>query len=299
MTTILSEADKHCFSQSQDEELLARSRLGDIDYSLFRTLHSGTKAQQRRAVETLFSRHYGLIRLVLRKSTRICRRLLGEDSALEMDDIVQEASLVLLTAIRRFDMYRKTRFSTYAMSCLRHIMWIVRSKSRTIRWPDYIYQKKHRSRPRVLPRVVPIQTRSYSSCAPLLMRMDGRGSLRELGANAELVPGLRISAGIASSALTNRRFAWFVDYSAGSPLHQVESNQLVRMVQRALATLTPKQEEVLRRRFGIDRDEQTLEEVSQDQNFLVTRERIRQIEAKALRKLRHPANVRHLTAWQP
>ena len=74
------------------------------------------------------------------------------------------------------------------------------------------------------------------------------------------------------------------------------ANSLGDQTKRALATLTPREEKVLRMRFGIgERSDHTLEEVGQ--NFDVTRERIRQIEAKALRKLRHPSRSKKLRAF--
>jgi RNA polymerase primary sigma factor len=86
------------------------------------------------------------------------------------------------------------------------------------------------------------------------------------------------------------------DKSTHSPSESVISNSLGDQTQKALATLTPREEKVLRMRFGIgEGSDHTLEEVGQ--NFDVTRERIRQIEAKALRKLRHPSRSKKLKAF--
>ena len=86
------------------------------------------------------------------------------------------------------------------------------------------------------------------------------------------------------------------DKSAGSPNDSLLSQDLTSQVERALATLSPKEKEILRLRFGIGEEgEHTLEEVGK--RFAVTRERIRQIEAKALRKLRHPLRGRNLRAF--
>jgi RNA polymerase primary sigma factor len=86
------------------------------------------------------------------------------------------------------------------------------------------------------------------------------------------------------------------DKSAGSPNDSLLSQDLATQVERALATLSPKEKEILRLRFGLgDEGEHTLEEVGR--RFQVTRERIRQIEAKALRKLRHPLRGRNLRAF--
>jgi len=86
------------------------------------------------------------------------------------------------------------------------------------------------------------------------------------------------------------------DRSNHSPSESVMSSSLESQVLKALATLTPREEKVLRMRFGIDeKSDHTLEEVGQD--FSVTRERIRQIEAKALRKLRHPSRSKKLRAF--
>jgi len=86
------------------------------------------------------------------------------------------------------------------------------------------------------------------------------------------------------------------DKSAGSPNDTLLSQDLSTQVERALAMLSPKEKEILRLRFGIGEEgEHTLEEVGK--RFAVTRERIRQIEAKALRKLRHPLRGRNLKAF--
>ena len=86
------------------------------------------------------------------------------------------------------------------------------------------------------------------------------------------------------------------DKSQMSPSDTVTAGALSDQTKKALATLTPREEKVLRMRFGIgERSDHTLEEVGQ--NFDVTRERIRQIEAKALRKLRHPSRSKKLRAF--
>ena len=86
------------------------------------------------------------------------------------------------------------------------------------------------------------------------------------------------------------------DKTQSSPSDKVVSGSLEEQTFKALATLTPREEKVLRMRFGIgERSDHTLEEVGQ--NFDVTRERIRQIEAKALRKLRHPSRSKKLKAF--
>ena len=86
------------------------------------------------------------------------------------------------------------------------------------------------------------------------------------------------------------------DKRAVSPLEAVIRSNLMDQTSQVLGTLTPREEKVLRMRFGIgEKSDHTLEEVGQD--FLVTRERIRQIEAKALRKLRHPSRARRLKSF--
>jgi RNA polymerase primary sigma factor len=83
---------------------------------------------------------------------------------------------------------------------------------------------------------------------------------------------------------------------ASNPADQTVCNELSDQVRAALSTLTPREEKILRMRFGVgEKSDHTLEEVGQD--FNVTRERIRQIEAKALRKLRHPSRAKSLSAF--
>ena len=91
-------------------------------------------------------------------------------------------------------------------------------------------------------------------------------------------------------------WAFIEDKSAVSPSEAVANLSLQEQTRKVLATLTPREEKVLRMRFGIgEKSDHTLEEVGQD--FDVTRERIRQIEAKALRKLRHPSRSKRLRAF--
>ena len=120
-----------------------------------------------------------------------------------------------------------------------------------------------------------------------------------MGGNIPVDTGYNSAARVRKHDLTNEDSSlgdFIEDRGATNPSHAVISMNLSEQTRKVLATLTPREEKVLRMRFGIgEKSDHTLEEVGQD--FEVTRERIRQIEAKALRKLRHPSRAKKLQAF--
>ncbi|MCK6547398.1 sigma-70 family RNA polymerase sigma factor [Myxococcota bacterium] len=209
---------------------------------------------------------------------------------LDFLDLVQEGNIGLMAAIDRYDWRRGFKFSTYASWWIRQAMnRAIFDQARTIRIPVHMIEKMQ-------------QLRSAANRMSLVLGREVTVDelSRETGFEA---PEIEEMQRMFSSPLSldapmgdeeDTKLADMVaDQRAESPSELVAQNELAFEVKRTLATLSPKEEEVLRRRFGIARDrDETLEEISQD--FGVTRERVRQIEARALATLRRPSRSRTL-----
>ena len=203
-----------------------------------------------------------------------------------LDDLAQEGNVGLLKAVDRYDWRRGFRFSTYATWWIRQqVSRYVADKARTIRLPVYIHEKVQRAE-RIARRF-----ETETGRAPTLdelaerMRMPCHKLAALLGIPPEpaRIDELPVDELISIDA---RDALWLPD-----PADAIEALQMKAEVDRYISSLSTrncKEERILRLRYGIGIDEAlTLEEVGQ--RFEVTRERIRQIEAKAIRKLKHPA----------
>lgn len=206
-----------------------------------------------------------------------------------LDDLAQEGNIGLLKAIERFDWRLGYKFSTYAtwwvkQSLGRHIA----DKCRTIRLPVYV----HANLQRLLweKRALESQSNSTPDVHALATRMNMRPD--KVAALQRLEP--------EGTPLDEASFAELMESDSvlglclPDPEESTTQSQLKHEIDRVLSTLQPKEEQVIRLRFGIGIDDEfTLEEVGKQ--FGVTRERIRQIEAKALNKLRQPSRLNALS----
>ncbi len=225
----------------------------------------------------------------LRLVVSVAKRYLGSD--LSLLDLVQEGNIGLMKAVDRFQYRRGFKFSTYATWWIRQaITRSIADHSRTIRIPVHMVETLNR-----ISRV----NRNLTS------KMGREPTAEELAQHAG-VPAKKVRLVLESSRKPlsletpigedSELGDFLEDRSAGSPNDSLISQDLTTQVDKALATLSKKEKEILRLRFGIGEEgEHTLEEVGR--RFAVTRERIRQIEAKALRKLRHPLRGRNLRAF--
>src|SRR5436853_6600429 len=225
----------------------------------------------------------------LRLVVSVAKRYLGSD--LSLLDLVQEGNIGLMKAVDRFQYRRGFKFSTYATWWIRQaITRAIADHSRTIRIPVHMVETLNR----------------ISRVNRNLTSEMGREPTPEELAQHTGVPAKKVRLILESSRKPlsletpigedSELGDFLEDRSAGSPNDSLISQDLTSQVERALATLSPKEKEILRLRFGIGEEgEHTLEEVGR--RFAVTRERIRQIEAKALRKLRHPLRGRNLRAF--
>ncbi len=280
---LLSSDEETVLAIKMDTGLKAKERL---DHS--ENLTIAEKEILKKEYEIGSNARNRLIEANLRLVVSIAKKYVGR--GMQFLDLIQEGNMGLMKAVEKFDHTKGFKFSTYATWWIKQsITRAIADQARTIRIPVHMVETINKTGrvSRQLLQELGREPTPAEIADKMGVSVDKINEIQQISQDP-------VSLEKPIGEEEDSRLVDFIeDNDTPSPSSQAEANMLNDKLKEVLDTLTPRENEVIRRRYGLDDGKpKTLEEVGKE--FNVTRERIRQIEAKALRKLRHPSRARKL-----